>query len=69
VHLDEAKKRKRENTAINELVADLAQKVRADTMDGLFFELFSIGQAIGRSTDLQKLAAKIRADAADGPRA
>lgn len=43
------------------LVRDLQHKVKADVMEGLYFALLSIGQALGRSADLQTLAAKIRA--------
>jgi hypothetical protein len=69
VHLDRGKQerrgKRREKTEINKIIGDLAKKVRADTMEGLHFELLSIGQAIGKSNDLQKLAAKIRASDAE----
>jgi Holliday junction resolvase len=42
------------------LIADLEGKVRADGMEGLHFELFSIGYAIGNSPDLHRLIEKIR---------
>jgi hypothetical protein len=48
-------------TGRNEILRDLERRVRADTRDGLYFELLSIGQSVGRSTDMAALAAKIRA--------
>lgn len=42
------------------LVRDLESKVKADLVEGLHFELLSIGQAIGRSTDLELLTKRIR---------
>jgi hypothetical protein len=50
----------RKKTARYELIAELEQRVNADTLDGLHFELLSIGQAIGRSADMHRLAATIR---------
>jgi hypothetical protein len=52
---------KKKATERYELIAELEQRVHADTMDGLYFELLSIGQAIGRSPDLQRLEEAIRA--------
>lgn len=60
VHLGPSKKSKEQ---VHELVEELINKIRADTMDGMFFELLSIGQAIGRSEDLKKLVAEIRSRA------
>jgi hypothetical protein len=44
------------------LIAELEQHIHADTRDGLYFELLSIGQAVGRSADMQRLENAIRAD-------
>jgi hypothetical protein len=52
------------DSKIYEFIAQFENKVMADKMDGLYFELLSIGQAIGRSPDLQKLSEKIRGDQA-----
>jgi hypothetical protein len=60
-HLDRISAVIRNKTAQYELVAELERRVNADTMDGLYFELLSIGQAIGRSSDMHRLAAAIRA--------
>jgi len=57
VHLRVTNKKKEKVYA---LVEELINKVSVDTMDGVFFEILSIGQAIGRSEDLRKLAAAIR---------
>lgn len=57
VHLTSTQKDKEQ---IYGLVRELINKVAADTMDGVFFEILSIGQAIGRSNDLRKLASEIR---------
>ena len=62
VHLDRvvlnAKKR-----ALHEFVAELDSKVTVDTADGLYFELLSIGQAVGTSPAMLELAAAIRSGA------
>ncbi len=63
VHLDRISKLRRDKTPRYEFISELERRVRADIKDGLYFELLSIGQAIGRSPDLQELVAKIRADA------
>lgn len=57
VHLGPAKHSKQQTYA---LIDELLNKVGADIMDGLFFELLSIGQAVGRSEDLKGLVEKIR---------
>ncbi|MCW6532132.1 hypothetical protein NED98_17930 [Sphingomonas sp. MMSM20] len=57
VHLRATNKKKEK---IYAFVEELINKVRVDTMDGIFFEILSIGQAIGRSEDLRRLAATIR---------
>lgn len=44
----------------DDLLQALQKAVMADTMDGLHFELLSIGQAIGRSTDMHALVKAIR---------
>ena len=61
VHLDSIDPKIRKKTATYKLVDSLRGMVRADTMDGLYFELLSIGQAIGKSADLRALVSKIRA--------
>ena len=66
-HLDRISAVIRDKTARYELVAELERRVNADTLDGLHFELLSIGQAIGRSIDMHRLAAAIRATAAASP--
>lgn len=60
VHLGPSKNRKDQ---VHQLIEDLINKIGADTMDGVFFELLSIGQAIGRSEDLKKLVGAIRGGA------
>ncbi len=60
VHLDYDGKRHRTQEETYRLLRELDQKVVADTMDGLFFELLSIGQAIAKSEDLAMLARSIR---------
>lgn len=57
VHLRATNKKKKKVYA---LVEELINKVGVDTMDGVLFEILSIGQAIGRSEDLMKLVAAIR---------
>jgi hypothetical protein len=57
VHLGSSKKEKKR---VHDLVQELLNKIGADTMDGVFFELLSIGQAIGRSDDLRRLVTAIR---------
>lgn len=49
------------NPERNLLISELEGKVHVDRRDGIHFELLSIGQAIGRSNDLEELAARIRA--------
>ena len=51
VHLGPSKSGKEQTHA---LVQGLINKIRADIIDGLFFELLSIGQAIGRSDDFKE---------------
>lgn len=41
-------------------ISELMGRVHVDRRDGLYFELLSIGQAVGRSVDLQSLASAIR---------
>lgn len=61
VHLDQATAdAKPWKRALYELVAELEHRVAADKIDGLYFELLAIGQAIGGSPTLQGLAAAIR---------
>ncbi|ESZ20032.1 hypothetical protein [Mesorhizobium sp. L2C084A000] len=60
VHLKGSKKTAGRKEEVYEHIAELEQKIQADTMDGLYFELLSIGQALGKSADLRALTAKIR---------
>jgi hypothetical protein len=62
VHLGGVGNEKHRDTAIYEFIAQMENKVIVDTMDGLYFELLSIGQAVGGSADLHKLSEKIRKD-------
>lgn len=48
--------------AVRELVAELEPHVIADVRSGLHFELLSIGQAVGRSPDVRKLALRMKND-------
>jgi hypothetical protein len=43
-------------------ISELLGRVHAGLRDGIYFELLSVGQSIGRSSDLQKLATAIRAE-------
>lgn len=60
VHLGKTAKRSEEQRAQFALIAELERTSSAYDLNGVFFELLSIGQAIGRSPDLLKLAAAIR---------
>lgn len=60
VHLKGSKQTYGRKERIYEHIAELNQKVQADTMDGLYFELLSIGQALGKSDDLRTLTQAIR---------
>ena len=64
VHLDgigPPSKRRGKTASDSDLLLDALQnKIRADIMDGLYFVVLSIGQAIGRSEDLKRLAEVIR---------
>jgi hypothetical protein len=62
IHLDRNKKTPGKKRPNYDLIAELERNVQADTMDGLYYALLSIGQAVGRSNDLLELAAKIRND-------
>lgn len=62
VHLDRANSGSTKR-ALYEFVDELTVKVSVEQTDGLHFELLSIGQAIGASADMQKLAETIRANA------
>lgn len=68
VHLDRAVgNANAEKLALFELVAELEQRVLCDKTEGLYFELLSIGQALGGSPSLQRLAVAIRQNAAPIP--
>ncbi len=67
VHLDRASNKNHKDKEIYQFIAQIENKVIVDNMDGLYFELLSIGQAIGRSADILKLSDKIREDQASGP--
>jgi hypothetical protein len=59
-HLDRVIKAGTERaTERNKFIAELEQRVHADTMDGLYFEVLSIGQTVGQSPDLRRLEAAI----------
>lgn len=64
VHIDGIGQRRRRSNAAPDpahvLLQDLQNKVQVDVMEGLYFAVLSMGQAIGRSDDLQKLARAIR---------
>jgi hypothetical protein len=57
-----AKGERNTKQTIYELVSELEQRMRVDVRDGLYFELMSIGQAVGRSSDMARLSAAIRGD-------
>jgi hypothetical protein len=62
VHIDgigDGPKRGKSQGEHNHLLKDLQNKVRADVMEGLYFVVLSIGQAIGQSEDLHRLAKAI----------
>jgi hypothetical protein len=61
-HHDFLKRAKHAHNDRYELVADLGGHVRADTRDGLYFELLSIGQSVARSNDIRALAERIQRD-------
>jgi hypothetical protein len=50
-------------------ISELFGRIHADRRDGLYFELLTIGQAIGRSADLQRLASAIASVERDEARA
>lgn len=61
VHLDRVVGNGRaEKMALYELAAELEERVTVDKVEGLYFELLSIGQAAGQSASLQTLAKAIR---------
>lgn len=65
VHLEQTPKpsegaRNADKAERDDLLQALRRAVMADTMDGLHFELLSIGQAIGRSPDMHDLVKAIR---------
>lgn len=60
VHLDRAAgNANAEKLALFELVAELERRIACDNTEGLYFELLSIGQALGGSASLQRLAVAI----------
>lgn len=68
VHLDRAVgNANAEKLALFELVAELEQRVLCDKTEGLYFELLSIGQTLGGSPSLQRLAVAIHQNAAPIP--
>jgi hypothetical protein len=46
---------------VKRALLELLGRVHVNRRDGVYFELLSMGQAVGRSVDLQKLASAIRA--------
>ncbi|MCP1469666.1 hypothetical protein J3E64_001348 [Sphingobium sp. OAS761] len=68
VHLDRAAgNANAEKRALFDLVAELEQRIACDKTEGLYFELLSIGQALGGSPSLQRLAGAIRENAVPPP--
>jgi len=61
VHLDRRSNRKQKEREIFDRIRDLQGKVQPFSMEGLYFEILSIGQAIGKSHDLNNLKEIIRA--------
>ena len=60
VHLDRAVgQANAERRALYELVAELEERVAVDKVEGLYFELLAIGQALGQSDSLQRLVEAI----------
>lgn len=61
VHLDRATgQANAEKRALYELVEELEERVAVDKVEGLYFELLAIGQSLGNSQSLRKLAKAIR---------
>lgn len=60
VHLGKTGKRSDSQQAQFALIEELERNASAYDLGGVFFELLSIGQAVGRSADLLKLASTIR---------
>lgn len=61
VHLDRvAANGKAEKRALYELVLELDERVGVDGVEGLYFEMLSIGQALGRSPSMHRLIEAIR---------
>jgi len=67
VHLDAERQSAEDPPHPFNLIRELEGKVRALSMDGLDFELLSIGQLLGRSLDLELLKRKIVERSADQP--
>jgi hypothetical protein len=63
VHLDKVKTRSPKKHALFRLVEELEKSLETHDLNSPYFELLSIGQAIGRSKDLNNLAAVIRTNA------
>jgi hypothetical protein len=60
VHLDTDRSRNENEAEKFALIAELQGKVAADVIEGLYFELLSIGQAIGKSEDVIRLKDAIK---------
>ena len=60
VHLDRSRKVRKREEALVARVRRLEGRVQVHTADGLFFELLSIGQAVGNADDCRRLATTIR---------
>lgn len=60
VHLDRRSNRKDKERQAFDQLRDLQGKVQPFSMEGLYFEILSIGQAIGKSQDLNTLKLAIR---------
>jgi hypothetical protein len=61
VHLDRVGERNPAKKAKYDLVVELERKASVLDMDGVYFELLSIGQALARSPDILKLEETILA--------
>lgn len=60
VHLDKVKASNPKKHAEFLLIEELEKSAKAQDLNGVYFELLSIGQAVGRSKSLLELAAAIR---------
>lgn len=61
VHLDRSSRVRRKEEELVSRIRRLEGKIKAFGTDGLYFELLSIGQAVGKAPDVIQLVEKIRA--------